>query len=182
MRRLIFIIPALLLAGTGAMFAVLLWTPRDVSKIPSPFIEKPAPSFRLPALIGGGEVSDADFKSRVTVFNVFASWCLPCKAEHPVLMRIARAGKAQVIGLNYKDKPAAATAWLKELGNPFTRIAVDAKGRTAIDFGVYGVPETFIIDRQGRIRYKHVGPIQPADYAATIAPLIARLAAEGSTQ
>jgi cytochrome c biogenesis protein CcmG/thiol:disulfide interchange protein DsbE len=182
MRRLIFIIPALLLVGTVAMFAVLLSTPRDVSEVPSPFIENPAPAFRLPALIGGGDVSDADFKSHVTVFNVFASWCLPCKAEHPVLMRIARANKAQVIGLNYKDKPATAKAWLNELGNPFARIAVDTKGRTAIDFGVYGVPETFIIDRQGRIRYKHVGPIRPEDYTATIAPLITRLAAEGSPQ
>jgi cytochrome c biogenesis protein CcmG/thiol:disulfide interchange protein DsbE len=182
MRRLIFIIPALLLAGAVAMFAVLLSTPRDVSKVPSPFIEKPAPAFRLSALIGGGEVSDADFKSRVTVFNVFASWCLPCRAEHPVLMRLARAGKAQVIGLNYKDKPAAAKTWLKELGNPFARIAVDAKGRTAINFGVYGVPETFIIDRQGRIRYKHVGPIRPEDYTTTIAPMIVRLAAEGGAQ
>jgi cytochrome c biogenesis protein CcmG/thiol:disulfide interchange protein DsbE len=182
MRRLVFIIPALLLAGTVAMFAVLLTTPREVSEVPSPFIEKLAPSFRLPALMGGAPVTEANFKAQVTVFNVFASWCLPCKAEHPVLMRIARAGKAQVIGLNYKNKPAAAKAWLKELGNPFARIAVDPKGRTAIDFGVYGVPETFIIDLGGRIRYKHIGPIRPEDYTDTIAPLIARLIAEGGTQ
>jgi cytochrome c biogenesis protein CcmG/thiol:disulfide interchange protein DsbE len=168
----------MVLAGAVAMFAVLLTTQRDPSAIPSPLIDKPAPAFSLPSLDGGPAVTEADFKgSQITVFNVFASWCIPCRIEQPILLRIAREGKGRirVIGLNYKDKPADARAWLAETGNPFARIAVDEKGRTAIDYGVYGVPETFIIDGAGRIRFKHVGPINPGDYADIIAPLLKRL-------
>jgi cytochrome c biogenesis protein CcmG/thiol:disulfide interchange protein DsbE len=175
MRRLLFILPAVALVLVGAVFIVLLSSPRDPGEIPSPFIGKPVPAFHLPALDGSGEVSEADLKGRVTVFNVFASWCLPCKVEHPILMRLAREGKVRVIGLNYKDKPADAKKWLAELGNPFARIGVDEKGRVAIDFGVYGVPETFIVDARGIIRYKHVGPIHPNEYGEKIVPVIERL-------
>jgi len=182
MRRLLFILPAAALVLLGAVFIVLLSSPRDPGEIPSPFIGKPVPVFRLPSLDGTGEVSDADLKGRVTVFNVFASWCLPCKVEHPILMRLAREGKVRVIGLNYKDKPADAKKWLAELGNPFARIGTDAKGRVAIDFGVYGVPETFIVDAKGVIRYKHVGPIHPNEYPEKIVPVIERLLRDEASQ
>jgi cytochrome c biogenesis protein CcmG/thiol:disulfide interchange protein DsbE len=182
MRRLLFILPAVALVLLGAVFVVLLSSPRDPGEIPSPFIGKPVPAFRLPALDGMGEVTDADLKGRVTVLNVFASWCLPCRIEHPILMRMAREGRVRVVGLNYKDKPADARKWLAELGNPFARIAADEKGRVAIDFGVYGVPETFIVDAGGIIRYKHVGPIHPGEYTEKVAPAIARLLRNGASQ
>jgi cytochrome c biogenesis protein CcmG/thiol:disulfide interchange protein DsbE len=204
MRRLLFILPAVALVLLGAVFIVLLTNPRDAlqawkagsswgavsdvllsprrdpGEILSPFIGKPVPAFRLPVLDGEGEVSDADLRGGVSVFNVFASWCLPCKIEHPILMRMAREGRVRVIGLNYKDKPADAKKWLAELGNPFARIAADEKGRVAIDFGVYGVPETFIVDAGGIIRYKHVGPIHPGEYADKIVPVVERLLREGN--
>ncbi|MGE0650294.1 MAG: DsbE family thiol:disulfide interchange protein [Alphaproteobacteria bacterium] len=182
MRRLLFILPAAALVLLGTVFIVLLSSPRDPGEIPSPFIGKPVPAFNLPALDGNGNVSDADLKGRVTVFNVFASWCLPCKVEHPILMRLAREGKVRVIGLNYKDKRADAKKWLAELGNPFARIGTDAKGRVAIDFGVYGVPETFIVDAMGVIRYKHVGPIHPNEYPEKIVPVIERLLRDEASQ
>jgi cytochrome c biogenesis protein CcmG/thiol:disulfide interchange protein DsbE len=182
MRRLLFILPAAALVLLGAVFIVLLSRPRDPGEIPSPFIGKPVPEFRLPALDSDGQMSDADLKGRVTVFNVFASWCLPCKIEHPILMRMARESKVRVVGLNYKDKPADAKKWLAELGNPFARIAADEKGRVAIDFGVYGVPETFIIDAKGIIRYKHVGPIHPNEYPEKIVPVIERLLRDEASQ
>lgn len=180
MRRLLYILPAAALAGLVAVFFVLLSEEgRDPGAVPSPLVGKPVPSFTLPALADGGTVSDGDLKGAVTLFNVFASWCLPCRVEHPILMRIAAERKVRVVGLNYKDKPEDATKWLAELGNPFATIASDRQGRVAIDFGVYGVPETFIVDAKGIIRYKHVGPIHPNEYAERIAPLLARLLAEG---
>lgn len=179
MRRLLYILPVALIALLAALFALLLSSPRDPAEIPSPLISRPVPAFELPSLMGEGTVSEADLKGRVTLLNVFASWCVPCRVEHPQLMRIAREGSAQVIGLNYKDKPADAKQWLADLGNPYAKIAADAKGRAAIDFGVYGVPETFLIDAAGRIRLKHTGPIHPSDYTDKIAPAIAALAKEG---
>jgi cytochrome c biogenesis protein CcmG/thiol:disulfide interchange protein DsbE len=180
MRRLYYILPVAALLLLAAVFAALLVRPRDPGEVPSPFVGKPVPAFSLPTLDGDGMVTDADLRGGVTVFNVFASWCLPCRAEHPILMRLARDGKARVIGLNYKDKPDAAKKWLAELGNPFARIARDEKGRTAIDYGVYGVPETFIIDAAGIIRYKHIGPIHANEFEERIAPVIERLLREGA--
>ena len=156
-RRLTYFIPIAVFAVIAVAFAVgLTLNPRE---IPSALIGKPVPAFRLPSLMGGADITDAEFKGRVTVLNVFASWCLPCRAEHPALMALAGDGKARIVGLNFKDKPEAAKAWLKELGNPYARIAVDRAGRVAIEWGVYGVPETFLIDKLGRIRHKLVGPI-----------------------
>jgi cytochrome c biogenesis protein CcmG/thiol:disulfide interchange protein DsbE len=175
MGRAIYIIPVAVAVIAAAVFFWALDPGRDPSLVPSPLIDKPVPAFSLPSLEGKGVVTEADFTGRVSVFNVFASWCVPCRAEHPFLMEIARQGKAQVIGLNYKDKPGAAKAWLKELGNPYAKIGADRKGRVAIDWGVYGVPETFIIDKAGRIRYKHVGPIMAHHLSGTINPLIERL-------
>ncbi len=176
MGRAIYILPMAVAAILAAVFWWALDPERDPSAVPSPLIDKPVPAFRMPLLEGQGDITETVFTGRVTVFNVFASWCIPCRAEHPLLMEIARAGKAQVIGLNYKDKPEDAKAWLKELGNPYARIGADRKGRVAIDWGVYGVPETFVIDKAGRIRYKHVGAITARLLTGTIGPLIERLA------
>jgi cytochrome c biogenesis protein CcmG/thiol:disulfide interchange protein DsbE len=160
--RLITFVPLAVAAVLAAVFVWALYSGRDPSVLPSPLIDKPVPVFRLPSLMGGPDLTQADFEGRVTVLNVFASWCLPCRAEHPALTALAGDGKARIIGLNYKDKPKDAKAWLKELGNPYARIGVDRNGRAGIEWGVYGVPETFIIDKAGRIRHKHVGPITPA--------------------
>ena len=113
------------------------------------------------------------------MLNVWASWCAPCREEHPLVIDIARRGLAPVYGLNYKDSPAAANQWLRQLGNPYTAILVDANGRAGIDFGVYGVPETFIIDRQGIVRFKHVGPLNPAVVRDKIEPLLKALNVPG---
>ncbi len=183
MRRLLFIVPVAALAGVAAVFYALLTDRgRDPSIIPSPLVGRPVPAFSLPRLLGEGGVTEADLRGAVTVFNVFASWCLPCRAEHPVLMRIAAERKVRVVGLNYKDKPEDAKKWLAELGNPYALIASDLKGRAAIDFGVYGVPETFIIDAKGIIRFKHTGPINPGDYPDRIEPVLKKLLAEGGTK
>lgn len=180
MRRLLYILPVVALVLLSALFALLLSSPRDPNEIPSPLVNRPAPVFELPALLDGGTVGSNDLKGTITVLNIFASWCIPCRVEHPALMRIMRENKnVRLIGLNYKDKPEAAKAFLAELGNPFTHVAVDRDGRTAIDFGVYGVPETFIIDAKGQIRLKHTGPIHPNEYADKIVPAIDRLLREG---
>jgi cytochrome c biogenesis protein CcmG/thiol:disulfide interchange protein DsbE len=176
LRRLLFVLPVFVLALLAGVFLFGLDPARDPARVDSPLIDRPVPAFRLPSLMGGPDVTEADLAGKVTVLNVFASWCIPCRAEHPILLRIAKDGKAQVIGLNYKDAPEDARAWLAELGNPYAKIAADREGRVAIDFGVYGVPETFIIDGDGRIRYKHVGPIMPFQYEERIAPAIERLA------
>lgn len=165
------------LAVAAVLAAVFLWAlnlDRDPSHVPSPLIDKPAPAFALPDLYGGPKLTEEALKGRVTVLNVFASWCLPCRVEHPLLMALAKDGKAQVFGLNYKDKPEDAKAWLEEHGNPYARIGADRNGRAAIEWGVYGVPETFLIGPNGRIRHKVVGPLtedQLKDLRSKIAEL-----------
>ena len=176
--RLVYIIPLVVFATVAAAFGVGLTLKPNV--VPSALIDKPVPEFTLAGLPGAGVelaegFSSADLTGRVSIVNVFASWCFPCRVEHPLLMRLARNPKVRIFGLNYKDQPEDARAWLKELGNPYHRIGVDRDGRIAIDWGVYGVPETFIIDAGGRIRYKHVGPITPADLDEIIVPIIESL-------
>ena len=148
--------------------------PREV---PSPLVGRPAPAFVLPAL-GPGTVSERDLAGApVTVLNVWASWCAACIEEHPVLSAWAKRRELPLVGLNYKDDPDAASAWLSRFGNPFHKIAVDREGRVGIDWGVYGVPETFLIDRAGIIRYKHIGPLTPQVIAERLDPLIDRMRA-----
>ena len=176
--RLFYIIPLIVFATVAAAFGVGLTLKPNI--VPSALIDQPVPEFTLAGLPGGGVglaegFSSADLAGRVTIVNVFASWCFPCRVEHPLLMRLARNPKVRIFGLNYKDRPDDARAWLKELGNPYYRIGGDREGRVAIDWGVYGVPETFIIDAGGRIRYKHVGPIMPSDLDEIIVPIIERL-------
>ncbi len=176
--RLIYVLPVLLFAALAAALGVGLTLRPDV--VPSALIDKPVPQFTLAGLAGaeprlGEGFSNADLTGQVSLVNVFASWCLPCRVEHPILMRLARDMKVKIFGLNYKDRPEDARAWLKEQGNPYWRIGADRDGRVAIDWGVYGVPETFIVDSQGRIRYKQVGPITASDLNEVILPIIERL-------
>ena len=172
-RGWIFLIPAAVFALLAAGFYVGLGI--DPTVLPSPLIDQPAPDFALPPLPGAERgFSSADLAGHVSLVNIFASWCVPCRAEHPVLNALAQSKRVPIYGIDYKDKADAALAWIAELGNPYTRIGAD-DGRVGIDWGVYGVPETFIVDQAGRIRYKHVGPLTQADVARTILPLVARL-------
>ena len=147
----------------------------DPRRVPSPLIDKPAPAFDLPRLKDPGQrISQEEFKGKVSLFNVWATWCVACRQEHQLLMALARQG-VLIYGLNYKDERAAAQGWLERLGNPYAAVAFDADGRTGIDWGVYGTPETFVIDRQGIIRHKFIGPLTPASIRDELMPLLERL-------
>jgi cytochrome c biogenesis protein CcmG, thiol:disulfide interchange protein DsbE len=173
-RWLLFAIPLALFLSLAVFLGLGLT--RDPSTLPSALVGKPAPEFALPPLEGRDQhgFSRADLGGRPMLVNVFASWCVPCRIEHPVISRLAEQGVA-VQGINYKDQPADATAWLAELGDPFQHLGADRNGRVGIDFGVYGVPETYVIDKDGRVAYRHVGPLQPHDVERTILPLLERL-------
>lgn len=148
----------------------------DPREIPSPLIGKPVPEFSLPPVKGRTlGLSSADLKGEVSLVNVFASWCLSCRDEHPLFMDLRARGVVPIHGLNYKDRPEDAASWLAELGDPYTRTGADPNGRVAIDWGVYGVPETFLIDREGRIAYKHIGPVTPQAMSEKLMPLIEQL-------
>lgn len=165
-------IPLLVFAAVAVFLAIgLTLNPREV---PSPLIGRPVPAFSLPPVLGRTlGLSDKDLKGEVSVVNVFASWCVPCRQEHPLIQRLAK--EVPVHGLNYKDRPEDAARWLEELGDPYTRTGADIDGRVAIDWGVYGVPETFVIDRNGRIAYKQIGPIPPQVLEEKLLPLIRKL-------
>lgn len=148
--------PLIIFAALVVFLAIgLTLNPRLV---PSPLIGKPAPAFELPLLSGEGTFSEKDFIGHMTLLNVWASWCFACRQEHEVVKDLSRKG-VRIIGLNYKDEPADAKQWLARLGNPYQSIAVDHDGRIAIDWGVYGAPETFLIDELGIIRHKVIGPL-----------------------
>ena len=174
-KRLVYLVPLAVFLVMAVYFAVGLT--KDPRVIPSALIDKPVPEFALPPIPGGkGKgFSSADLKGGVTVVNVFASWCIPCRAEHPVINELARLKVARVFGLNYKDRPADALKWLKDLGDSYDAVGADESGRVGIDWGVYGVPETFIVDGQGNIRHKHVGPLTPELLKSQILPIIARI-------
>jgi cytochrome c biogenesis protein CcmG/thiol:disulfide interchange protein DsbE len=172
-RRWLFVLPVVIFAAMSVAFFVGLGT--DSTILPSALIDEPAPQFALPPLPGQQDgFSSADLKGHVSLVNTFASWCAPCRMEHPVLNKLASLKRVPIYGINYKDAPDAATKWIDALGNPYTRIGADS-GRVGIDWGVYGVPETFVVDRTGRIRYKHVGPLSQADVDHTILPLVSQL-------
>ena len=175
MRRLLFILPLAAFAAVAGWFAVGL--SRDPAVLPSALIDRPMPDFALPALAGMDTpaLADETIKGEVALVNFFASWCVPCRIEHPILMRLAAEKRVAVYGINYKNDAPEAAAWLRTLGNPFRAIGYDREGRVAIEWGVYGVPETFVVDRQGRIRHRQVGPITPRVLDETIAPLLAEL-------
>jgi len=166
------------LVGFGVLAAFLgvglTLNPREV---PSPLIGKPAPAFSLQTLAEPQkQFSVEDAKGKVWLLNVWASWCTPCLEEHPIIEVLSKKG-IPVYGLNYKDKEAAATAWLRRHGDPYILSVVDPTGRVGIDYGVYGTPETYLIDKQGVIRFKHVGPLNPQVVERTLLPLIAKLRA-----
>lgn len=174
MKFLKFLLPLALFGAIVAFLAVGLGlNPREV---PSPLIGKPAPAFALPRLDDlSQKVSREDLLGQVWMLNVWASWCGPCREEHPLVIDIARRQLLPVYGLNYKDAGPAARSWLASLGNPYRATLVDADGRVGIDYGVYGVPETFIIDAQGVVRLKHTGPLTPDVVRQRIEPLLKEL-------
>ncbi len=173
-RRLFLLLPLGLFLALCGVFLMQLLSGRDISEIPSALIGEPAPATRLPPLPGTNlpGLDSGEFAGKVTLVNVFASWCVPCRDEHPMMMELGRDGRFSLAGLNYKDKPANALQFLSELGNPYTAIGTDDNGRAGIDWGVYGVPETFVVGRDGRIAYKHVGPLTPASVTDRLMPEI----------
>jgi cytochrome c biogenesis protein CcmG/thiol:disulfide interchange protein DsbE len=176
-RAVLVALPLVLLAGLIAVFALNI--DRDPSLVRSVLIDKPAPAFDLPA-VAGLDVPGFDtaaLRGHVTIVNVFASWCVPCRDEHPVLTELkARAG-VPLYGIDQRDAPQNAAAFLAELGNPYDRIGADADNRVSIDWGVYGVPETFVVAADGVIAYKHVGPISPQSLEAEVLPAIEKVKA-----
>lgn len=178
--RLIFIVPLVVFAALAALFAFRLGT-GDPSRIPSALIGRPAPATVLPPLDGllrdgapVGGLDPAALKGKVSVVNVWASWCVPCHDEAPLLMQMAKDTRFQIVGINYKDAPDNARRFLGRYGNPFGQVGVDASGRAAIEWGVYGVPETFVVGRDGAIAYKLIGPITPDNLRGTLLPEIER--------
>ena len=174
MKSLRFLIPLALFVGLAwFLYAGLSLNPREV---PSPLIGKPAPAFALPRLDDPTQtVKREDLLGKVWVMNVWASWCAPCREEHPLVVAFARERKVPVIGLNYKDRPGDARTWLERLGNPYSATLIDFDGKVGIDFGVYGVPETFVIDAQGVVRFKHVGALTQQVIRQKIEPLLKEL-------
>lgn len=164
-------IPVLFLVGLLALLGVgLKLDPREV---PSPLIGKPAPAFALPLLDGSATVTQEQLKGRPLLVNFWASWCAACQIEHPLLMRLAHESGVEIVGIDYKDTPEAAQAWLARHGNPYRSVIVDAKGSAGLDFGVYGVPETFVLGADGTIVYKQIGPVTEQAWREKIAPLLA---------
>ena len=174
MKSLKFIIPLLLFVGRALILAAGL--NRDPKEVPSPLIGKPAPAFKLTRLDDAQQsIQRDDLLGKVWVLNVWASWCVACREEHPLLVEFSRRKTVPVYGLNYKDARADGLRWLAQFGNPYDASLFDNDGKVGIDFGVYGVPETFIIDKQGVIRFKHIGPVTPAVLKDRIEPLLKQL-------
>ena len=156
---------------------------RDPREVPSPLINKAAPTFRLPQLKDPNKTFSAeDMRGKVWVLNVWASWCVSCRDEHPLLLEYAKSGAVPIYGLNWKDRREDALAWLDELGDPYVVNAADIDGRVAIDYGVYGAPETYLIDQNGVIRHKHVGPVTRDVWTDKFMPLVQQLNREGAAK
>jgi cytochrome c biogenesis protein CcmG, thiol:disulfide interchange protein DsbE len=172
--RMLFLLPAIGFVGLVVAFAVGLG--HDPSLVPSALIGKPVPQFSLPPVKGRKlGLSSADLHGEVSLVNVFASWCVACREEHSLLMEMAARRVVPVNGINYKDKPDDAAKWLDTMGDPYSRTGADLDGRIAIDWGVYGVPETYVIDRKGRMAFKQVGPITAEILRRQILPLVGKL-------
>lgn len=175
-RHVLGLMPIVALAGLVGVFAVGLG--RDPSIIPSTLIGKPVPDFDLPPVQGRSlGLSSTDLRGEVSLVNVFASWCLACREEHPLFMQLARDKVVPVHGINYKDAPEDAANWLDTRSDPYTRTGADRNGRVAIDWGVYGVPETFVVGADGVIAYKHIGAVTEQVLSETIVPLVVQLQA-----
>ncbi|WP_163265295.1 DsbE family thiol:disulfide interchange protein [Chelativorans alearense] len=182
-RRLtlfLLLLPLVVFLALSAVFLAQLFSGRDTSVVPSALIGQPVPQTELPPLEGMDlpGLSPADFQGNVTLVNVWGSWCLPCRDEHPFLMQLGEDERIRLVGLNYKDRAENARRFLGELGNPFDAIGVDQSGRAAIEWGVYGVPETFLVGPDGTIRYKHVGPFTPRSLKNDLMPEVEKALAE----
>ncbi len=169
-----YLIPLALFLALAFFLAIGLT--RDPHELKSVLINKPAPTFRLPQLKAADKtISNEDMRGKVWLLNVWASWCIACRDEHPWLIKYSQSGVVPIYGLNYKDRSEDAIAWLEELGDPYTASAVDLDGRVGIDYGVYGAPETYVIDQNGMIRLKHVGPLMPDVWSEKILPVVQEL-------
>lgn len=176
--RLLVLVPIVVFAALAVALYWGLWNTDD--RLPSPLIGKPVPKFDLPPIEGREDgLSSTDLHGEVSIVNVWASWCVPCRVEMPLLVELAEDDSMLIYGINYKDAPEEALAFLDELGDPYTQIGADRSGRVAIDWGVYGLPETFVIDTDGRIVYKHVGPFDRRSLEEDILPFVRRLQAGG---
>lgn len=180
-RNWLALAPLAAFLALAGVFLVQLMSDRDQRELPSALIGQKAPATDLPPLDPTASVGirDADFTGGVTLLNVFASWCVPCRDEHPFLVELAKDARFRLVGLNYKDKADNAFGFLNELGNPYAAIGADESGRAGIDWGVYGVPETYLIDKAGVIRAKFVGPLSPEAFKAKLEPEIAKALAGG---
>jgi cytochrome c biogenesis protein CcmG/thiol:disulfide interchange protein DsbE len=178
-RYLRYSVPLIIFGIIAAfLFKGLGMNPRE---IPSPLIGKSVPEFSLPSVESADTlINNQNLKGKIYLLNVWATWCVSCRAEHETLVRLARSGKVEIVGLNWKDERVKAQAWLQQLGDPYTVNIFDQKGRTAIDLGVYGAPETFLVDGDGIIHYKHAGPVTMALFNDTLLPMINDLKAKGS--
>lgn len=177
LKQLRFTLPLIVFS----LIVILLWRGLSLhpSHVPSPLVDKPSPTFELPLLYYPDKITtNKDFLGHITLLNVWASWCRACAEEHAFLMELAKKEYLTLFGLNYKDDPAKAKKWLEELGNPFQIVAMEKVGKMAIDWGVYGTPETFLIDQKGIIRYKHIGPVTPESWKHNLEPLVEQLRKE----
>ncbi|HUZ75775.1 MAG TPA: DsbE family thiol:disulfide interchange protein [Stellaceae bacterium] len=175
MRRALYLLPMALFLVLVGYFTRALRPGYDPHDLPSALIDKPAPAFDLAGLDGAPGLDRTAFAGRVVLVNFFASWCIPCRLEQPLLMGLASETKTPLYGIAYKDKPADTAQYLAQLGNPYRRVGLDEAGRVGIDFGVYGVPETYVIDRAGRIRLRYVGPLSEEDVTKQLLPLLKKL-------
>ncbi|HEY0365179.1 MAG TPA: DsbE family thiol:disulfide interchange protein [Pyrinomonadaceae bacterium] len=176
-----YLIPLVIFLALAVFLAIGLT--RDPHELKSVLINKPAPAFSLPQLKAAGKtISNDDMRGKVWLLNVWASWCVACRDEHPWLIKYAQSGVVPIYGLNYKDRREDAIAWLEEFGDPYAVSAVDFDGRVGIDYGVYGAPETYVIDQAGMIRHKHVGPVTPDVWSEKILPVVQELNRQGAAK
>ncbi len=177
--RLVTLLPLAIFAGLALIFLARLESTTAPDTIPSVLVGKPAPDFSLPPLEGVAVpgLDRAALDGKVTLVNIFASWCVPCRQEHPVLEQVAKDNRIRLVGINYKDKPQNARTFLDEMGNPYAAIGVDQSGRTFIDWGAYGVPETFLVGPDGVIRYKFIGPLTEEAVSTVLMPEVDKVLA-----
>ncbi|MCR4283176.1 MAG: DsbE family thiol:disulfide interchange protein [Bauldia sp.] len=180
--RLVYLLPLGFFLSLALIFLLRLESGTDPEAIPSALVGQPAPPFDLPPLEGLNVpgLKRADLDGQVTVVNIFASWCGPCRTEHPQLVALAADERIRLVGIDYKDQPQNAKRFLDDLGNPYAAVGVDTRGRTGIDWGVYGVPETFVVDRAGIIRFKFIGPLTAETVESALMPAIAKALAPES--